>query len=26
VDVGTQAELLKRCPLFVALDRAPAAN
>jgi subfamily B ATP-binding cassette protein MsbA len=26
VDVGTQAELLKRCPLFVALYRAPAAN
>jgi ABC-type multidrug transport system fused ATPase/permease subunit len=26
VDVGPQAELLERCPLFVALYRAPAAN
>ncbi len=26
VDVGRQAELLERCPLFVALYRAPAAG
>ncbi|RMF85850.1 MAG: ABC transporter ATP-binding protein [Planctomycetota bacterium] len=26
VDVGTQAELLERCPLFVALYRSPAAR
>ncbi len=26
VDIGTQAELLERCPLFVALYRSPAAT
>ncbi|MBU0617123.1 MAG: ABC transporter ATP-binding protein/permease, partial [Planctomycetes bacterium] len=26
VDVGTQAELLERCPLYVALYRSPAAS
>ena len=26
IDVGTQTELLQRCPLYVALYRSPAAG